>query len=472
MPELRSLRTRVTLGATAFVTLALAIGALSAAGLLRRSLEADEQSLLDDRVGSVAQLAASGTLPRVLAEVGQDIGQIQVIDAAGDVLSVTPGLAADVRLDLGPAPAVDQQVVSTVGGEAIDGHADHRYRYIARTVDTPIGPVTIHAVTSLDAATRAEEFLRNGLLLGLPLIVLGTALVVWRVVRRSLAPVDVMRREIDAIEATDLSRRLSTAEYDHEAAQLAATVNRLLERLEDDARRQTVFAAAASHELRSPLTAIRTELEVGAHYADRTDWPSVVDDVLVEVARLERLAADLRVLTRPSSPHDLGDRTTDLRAVVDAEVQRRRTNSSAAIRLDTPVDPSRTEVRGDVEPITQLVRNLLDNAQRHAHDEVSVTLRPSDDLTVVLTVANDGAPIPDDQLEAIFEPFRRLDDARSLDQGGSGLGLAIARSIMRSVGGAVRACPTDRGARFEATFQRAGATGAPDARGGLSGTTA
>jgi signal transduction histidine kinase len=99
---------------------------------------------------------------------------------------------------------------------------------------------------------------------------------------------------------------------------------------------------------------------------------------------------------------------------------------------------------------TQALRNLFDNAERHATTTIEVRLDGGEDVTT-LTVANDGPPIPSDRRDVIFEPFTRLDDARSLDSGGSGLGLAIARTALRSLGGDLVAADTSAGARFVVT---------------------
>jgi signal transduction histidine kinase len=112
---------------------------------------------------------------------------------------------------------------------------------------------------------------------------------------------------------------------------------------------------------------------------------------------------------------------------------------------------------GDYDALVRVVRNLLDNAERHAATEIRVTV--ADDATgATLVVANDGRPIPPEERERIFEPFMRLDEARSLDSGGSGLGLAIVRSIMSAFGGTVVAVETDAGAQFKASFPALPAT--------------
>jgi signal transduction histidine kinase len=273
------------------------------------------------------------------------------------------------------------------------------------------------------------------------------ALLIYRVVKRALAPVDAMRAEVDRIEAADLSGRVEAGSTDDEIANLGLTLNRMLDRLEQESRRQQLFAAAASHELRSPLSTIRTELEVGLAYPDRAEWAKVAEDSLIEVARLEELTRDLRMLTRSRSMQASAAVAIELADVVASEVALRR--PERGIRYETSLVPAR--ITADPDAVVQVVRNLFENAERHAATEIRVAVAP-DDTVVVLTVANDGPAIPEDSRERIFEPFMRLDEARSLDIGGSGLGLAIARSIMTALGGSIVATAVDHGAEFKATF--------------------
>ena len=307
--------------------------------------------------------------------------------------------------------------------------------------------MTIYAVTSLDAADRAERYLRNALFIGLPLQVALAAWLISRVVARALAPVDSMRAEVDRIEAADLSGRVHASSSDDEIAKLGLTLNRMLDRLEEAASRQQLFAAAASHELRSPLSTIRTELEVGLAYPDRAEWSKVAEDSLIEVARLEELTRDLRMLTRSRSMQASAAVPIDLPAVVAAEVALRRPDRGVAYHTHL----MSAEIAADPDGVVRVLRNLFDNAERHAVANIGVVVTQETN-GVTLTVANDGPAVPSGDLERIFESFMWLDEARSLDIGGSGLGLAIVRSIMSELGGSIIAAPVDTGAEFRAWF--------------------
>jgi signal transduction histidine kinase len=442
-----SVRSRATLGASLVLALALVVGAVAAANLLRRALASDAESQLIDRVDEVQSLISDGLLTRVLAPTGREVGQVQVLDASGGVVAVTPGLAGTTRLDVIDAPPVGQQTKATVDGEHIGGVPGQEYRMIARTVASAVGPLTIYAVTTLDASHRAERYLRNSLLIGLPLLVALAAFVISRVIARALAPVDAMRAEVDRIEATDLSGRVQAGSSDDEIANLGATLNRMLDRLEEASSRQQLFSSAASHELRSPLSTIRTELEVGLAYPDRTEWTKVAEDSLIEVARLEELTRDLRILTRSRSMQASAAVPIELSDIVAAEIALRRPERDVLYRSDL----AKASIAADPDAVVRVVRNLFDNAERHARTDIRVMLW-SDATGSTLSVANDGAAIPADEHERIFEPFMRLDEARSLDIGGSGLGLAIARSIMTALGGSIVTVAVSAGAEFRAWF--------------------
>jgi signal transduction histidine kinase len=442
-----SVRSRATLGASLVLAFALVVGAVAAANLLRRALASQAESQLIDRVDEVEHLISNGQITRVLPPITSEIGQVQVLDSSGEVVAVTPGLAGTRRLDVIPAPPLGQQTTATVDGNRIGGVPGQDYRMVARTVDSAVGPLTIYAVTSLDSAKRAERYLRNSFFIGLPLIVALAALVIARVVARALAPVDAMRAEVDRIEAADLSGRVHAGSTDDEIANLGLTLNRMLDRLEEASSRQQLFAAAASHELRSPLSTIRTELEVGLAYPDRAEWTKVADDALIEIARLEELTRDLRILTRSRSMQSSAAVPIELSELVAAEVALRR--PQRGIRYQTML--SRAPISADPDAIVRVVRNLFDNSERHAAGAIRVAV-VSDQSGATLSVANDGPTIPADDLERIFEPFMRLDEARSLDIGGSGLGLAIVRSIMSALGGSITAVDVETGAEFRAWF--------------------
>ena len=446
-----SVRLRVTAAATVLVCLTLLAAAIVASRVLARSVEADGDAILVDQVDEVELLIRDGRLAEQIEAIGEETGQLQVVDASGAVIAASVGLAATVRLDVVERPPMGRQASETIDAAEVGGTPGVDLRVVARTVGSARGPLTIYGVTSLAKAQQAQDHLTEVLLVGLPALALLAALLIWWVVGRALAPVDHMRAVVDRIEATDLSDRVDAPGRRDEIGRLGATLNRMLDRLDDAARRQRLFAAAASHELRSPLSAIRTELEVGLAYPDRTDWTEVAGETLAEVERLERLASDLLQVTRLQAlPAGSTDGRCELGRVVRGELERRRRHGSIA--FDGDVDD--VTVAGDPEAVVHLVRNLLDNAQRHARSAVTVSVRATSGDRVELLVANDGAPIDAADRQRIFDPFTRLDDARVADATGAGLGLSIARGLAAHMGGSLDAVdpPAGHGAAFRALF--------------------
>ncbi|HEX7806345.1 MAG TPA: ATP-binding protein, partial [Cellulomonas sp.] len=200
----------------------------------------------------------------------------------------------------------------------------------------------------------------------------------------------------------------------------------MLDRLEGAAARQRTFTADAAHELRSPLAAVRASIDVARAHPDAYSTAELVADLEVEVLRMQALVDDLLLLARVGS-------APVVRTTIDLERL-----AHEAIAGARPVDGIGLEVvgsgsaLGEGASVGRVVRNLVDNALRHASSRVLVTVADGS-----VTVEDDGRGVPGPDRERVFERFVRLDEARERDAGGSGLGLAIAREVAREQGGDV-----------------------------------
>lgn len=303
---------------------------------------------------------------------------------------------------------------------------------VTREITTPEGPLVITASTPVDQVERGVDFLRGTLLVGLPVLVGLVGVTAWVLVGRALRPVEAIRAEVDAIGGTTTHKRVPEPATSDEIGRLARTMNAMLGRLDRAATRQRQFVADASHELRSPVAAIRTQLEVAQRNPDQADWSAVAETALAEEGRLEALLDDLLLLAALDE-NGSSHRTTasvDLRALVATEAERTR---RVPVRVGNAAGTAPLLVAGDAERLTRVVSNLLDNAARHADTEAHVSAEPGDMAgTVLLRVDDDGPGIPADDRERVFERFTRLDSGRARDDGGAGLGLAIVRSIVAS----------------------------------------
>jgi signal transduction histidine kinase len=205
----------------------------------------------------------------------------------------------------------------------------------------------------------------------------------------------------------------------------------------------------ASHELRSPLAAFRTQLEVAAAHPENADWPRVATDLLRDSDRMERLVQDLLFLARedadaaapPSTPLDLDD-------IVLEEVARIRSTSRVEVNAE---GVSGAPMRGRRDDLARMVRNLLDNASAYATSRVDVALEATVS-EVVMTVSDDGPGVAPEDRPRIFERFYRADPSRSRQTKGTGLGLAIVEAVAKAHGGSVRLADSERGARFVVTL--------------------
>ncbi|HEX2312545.1 MAG TPA: HAMP domain-containing sensor histidine kinase, partial [Thermomonospora sp.] len=297
------------------------------------------------------------------------------------------------------------------------------------------------------AARPMPALLTTGLLealLGAAVALLSAlaAWITWRMVGRTLRPVEAIRAQLSEISASDLSRRVPQPPGEDEIAQLARTANETLDRLESSVARQRQFSSDASHELRTPIAALRANLEDAAMHPDDTDLEAVVRAALRDTDRLESIITDLLLLARIGTGGAAAQELIDFTDLVATEVGRR--TPPVAIRTD--LGPPRC-VRGVRMQLARLLHNLLDNAERYAETAIEVAVTGTD-AHLVLTVTDDGIGIAEPDRERVFERFTRLDTARSRAAGGTGLGLAIARDIANAHGGSLRVEESERGARF------------------------
>ena len=316
-----------------------------------------------------------------------------------------------------------------------------------------VTPVLAVVVTSLKDLDRRVNALRTGLMIGGPLGVGVLGILSWLIIGRSLRPVEAMRREVVAIAHTTLDRRVPEPQVQDEVGRLARTMNEMLDRLERAAKAQRRFVSDASHELRSPLTSMRAQLEVALAHPDRADWQTVAQDTLEESLRMQHLIDELLDLARmdeqDSDSYIGSQELLDLDDIVFAEVKRA---NNRKVRTE---GVSAGRVRGNPDQLRRVLRNLLDNAERYARSEIRIWLETVHDR-VILVVEDDGPGIPVQERERIFARFARGEESRSRREGGVGLGLAVVRGIVVRHGGYISVTRASiGGARFELSLPTA-----------------
>jgi signal transduction histidine kinase len=454
--ERASIRLRTTALAVLVMAVALAVGAVTLVLLTRASLRGGIEDMAEERATALAaQISASGLPAAVSAassstpsgrtdlspEDEDDDTRWRVLDASGTVVLASP-------------PGDDE-----------DQH------FLRVTEDA--GAYTVVVEASLEEVGDATRALVTPLVIGVSGVMVLVGGVTWVVVTGALAPVERIRREVEEITGERLDRRVPIPVARDEIHRLASTMNRMLVRLQDSRDRQQRFVADASHELRSPLAGIRQAAEVARTHPGALPEGELAEAVLEEAGRMERLVEQLLLLTRTGGAGVRQRQDVDIDDLALAEVRRVR-------RAGLTVDSSGVgagRVRGDRTALAQVVRNLVDNAARHAHGTVAVAVRSGSDVSggnggsgdsgngsgnggragygdaggdgVTLVVEDDGAGIPESERERVFERFVRLDEARDRDAGGSGLGLAIVREIVTAHGGTVTVSTSALGgARF------------------------
>lgn len=430
--HLDTVRVRLTIGAAVVVGIALLVGAAAVVTVMRQTLLDNLQQTAEFRAADIAHaLGATAATPPLDAFPDEQL--VQVLDAAGGVVVSSTNVAGRPALAI-PPPGGSIRLDEPIADEGA-------FLAVSAEADSAVGPRTVVVARSLDDVTELTEPLTRVLLVGLPALLLVVGLTIWRIVGRALAPVDAIRREVDEISGRRLDRRVPEPARRDEISRLAATMNRMLGRLEESQTRQLQFVSDASHELRSPVASIRQHSEVALAHPDRTTVPELAATVLAEDLRVQRLVDDLLLLARSDEQDIASDAmVVDLDDVVFAEATRLRGQVSFGQLRDGLLinvhGVSAGRVRGDSAGLRRMISSLGDNAVRHARSTVSFALSEDDrDGAVVLRVDDDGPGIPLEQRERVFERFVRLDDARARDAGGSGLGLAIVEAVARTHGG-------------------------------------
>jgi signal transduction histidine kinase len=255
----------------------------------------------------------------------------------------------------------------------------------------------------------------------------------------ALAPIDRMTNTArDIARARDLTRRIESKPTRDEVGRLAATFNEMLGRIEELFRAQQRFVADVSHELRSPLTAIRGNLDLLRRGAieNREERDTALAAIESESARMQRLVQDLLLLAQADAGITIQKNLVELDTLL-LEVYRhaRMTSTGAKISLGSE---DQAQVLGDADRLKQLLINLVDNACKYTPNggEVKLSLE-RDAHWVRVAIADSGIGIPAQDLPKIFDRFYRVDKSRARDQGGTGLGLAICQWIAEAHGGRI-----------------------------------
>ncbi|GAB2502243.1 sensor histidine kinase [Nocardiopsis aegyptia] len=437
----RSIRARVTVGASAAVAVALAFGVVLTIILVHRTLVTE----LRDDAAQAARLVADEIVheryPGAIPTAGLVL-RLQVVErGTGEVLAASSALQGRPAMAREDDDSPDFQVETTACGTAIGTAPGECVLVVGYEIDdTAYGDVLVLAATRPPAVldTLLPEVAFVGLGLGL---LACTAAIIWFGVGRALRPVREITEEIHRITRSGVSGRLPVPCTQDEIAELARTANAGLDRLEEAVTRQRRFVSDASHELRNPITGMHTKLEVELSdpEPDTRSRELLLSSLLADTERLEHIVADLLELARLDTTTARERERVDLSSLVSTEFGSGGRRARHALRVHTsgPV-----WVRGNRLQLVRVLTNLIANAERHAHSRVDVIVEREGDAAVV-EVHDDGAGIPEEERERVFERFARLAESKERDPGGSGLGLPISREIAKAHSGTLVAGHSD-----------------------------
>ncbi|MGE3286820.1 MAG: sensor histidine kinase [Pseudonocardia sp.] len=423
-------RAASALSAAGLVAGALALGGLALVALQNRAVRTPVKEEAEATGELVERELAAGASPEdaVRASLGA-FAVVQVLDASGTVLAASPQLGNAAPMHSGRpvfhSPEIEDPDLDEMGPDVDDGPV----LVVSREVATAAGPRTVLTAGSLDPAEKSARSAAKLALVGVPLAALVAAVATYAATGRALRPVERIRADVAGLTDRHLDRRVAEPSSHDEVGRLARTMNDMLARLEAARRTQRRFVADAGHELRSPLATIVARLELVHRARPEDDDVSVM---LTEAHRLAGLVDDLLLLARTDERGLLPARDdVDLDELVESVVGGQDGGPPLVVGRTVPV-----RVVGDRAQLMRVIRNLVDNARRHAVERVDVELHTDGDAAV-LVVSDDGAGIPPEQHDRVFERFVRLDEARARDGGGTGLGLAIVAEVVAAHGGTV-----------------------------------
>ncbi|MHA6513659.1 ATP-binding protein [Tessaracoccus sp. Z1128] len=414
-----SLRLRLTLVTAGLLGVGLALGAVVLSGVVSASRVAALDDVAMARAETVARLALDDRLPDPLPVT--EAGEIaQVLDGSGLVVASS----ASASRTLPVIGAGDLERLLGQGRGTLRTAYDERARLAVLPATWRGEPVSVVVALPLRDVEGVLNALRVSLVGVVPTLTLLLAGVIWLALGRALRPVEELRSAAARVAREGGPGALPVPSADDELGALARTLNEMLDRLERASARQRAFVEDAAHELRSPISSLRASVEVARSHPEAISSAELAADLGPEVLRMQALVDDLLLLARVGaaparrSEEDLAGIAADAVGVARPDVAVEIRGSGAA--------------RVDAAAVGRVVRNLVDNAVRHAQSAVRVTVTEGS-----VVVEDDGAGVAAGDRERVFERFVRLDEAREREAGGSGLGLAIAREIARDHGGDV-----------------------------------
>jgi two-component system OmpR family sensor kinase len=430
------IRTRLLIAVVGAVALAIAVAMTAFGILLAQRLSTSATSLA--RAQAEAELSA--------LEIRDGVIAAPDVLAEGASPSLTWIFSGTTALEAPRAPQALQEAAASLASgpeQTIDAGGETRL-YALPVVEDGVQYGTVVSAVSLDAY---GETTRTAIVAGLLLAVIllaAVAALAWWILGRAFRPVSRMTEDAASWSEHDLERRFDLGDPYDEVTRLAATLDRLLERVAASLRHEQRFAAELSHELRTPLARIRGEAELALRRERAPDeYRAALVAMQNDADQMTRTVEALVSAARQDA--GLTVRTSDVREAIEAATAATRARAPGVeVRVAVPSEP--VYVAAELELLEAMLQPLLDNAARYGRSVVEVTAGRTESI-VVVEITDDGPGVSAEESERIFEPGAR-GGAAGAGSTGAGLGLPLARRLAHSAGGEVSVEPGGAGGRF------------------------
>jgi heavy metal sensor kinase len=400
---------------------------------------------LRDRVRGVSKFMDLQTASLSVPEIRDEFREHSVLGPGGDLFQVCDQdgqwLYRSVPLESNNVPivrpgALDAPRFATL---RVQGRT---LRFYSRRIEANGKPYTVQVAAPMHETLEALDRFRLLLLFTAPLLLVAASAGGYWLSTRALAPVDEISRTAQRISIENLADRLPVSQTGDQLQRLAETLNAMFSRLEAAVRRITQFTADASHELRAPVSLIRTTAEVAVQRRDRTagEYLEALEEILAESERTSQVVDSLMLLARADSGKEtLECAPADASAIVrEAADQGGKLARTHALKFAASLPKAPVPIQADSGALRRVLLILVDNAVKYTPrgGSLKLNLETSKDLAII-SVSDTGIGIAKADVPHIFDRFWRADKARSREEGGAGLGLSIAKWIVEMHRGSI-----------------------------------
>ena len=456
-----SIRVRLTVWYLAMLAVGLGVFGIGSWFAMRASAFDTIDEELEDRIRGIEKFMQLQIAALSPVEIRDEFREHSVLGPGGDLFQVCDEKGQWLyRSSVLESSRVPIRFPNQVGEQPIYENLDVQgttVRFATGRVVVNGHPYTVEVAAPLNEFYQALERFRLILWLSAPVLLILAGLGGYFISRRALRPVDQITSAAESISIRNLSGRLEVPKTSDELQRLSETLNRMLTRLGSSVQRISQLTADASHELRAPISLIRTTAELAVQ-SGRTnaEYHEDMVQILAEAERTTRLIDNLLLLARADAgesglQHELTPLSTSIREAIE---QGRRLAAEKRIELTADLDSHPVVVRGDSEALRRLFFILIDNGIKYTQEGGRVQISAEVlNGRATIKVADTGIGISESDQAHIFDRFWRVDKVRSRDMGGAGLGLSIARWIVEQHHGSIEVqSKVGQGSTFTATI--------------------